>query len=83
MSAQIFKIGEFHGIQITGIASTEDTRITAIYLDTPTRRRNYGDTEEPGQLTARQTILLGHLLTDLGESMLAGDLRRDANKSFT
>jgi len=77
--AQIFEVARLHGIKVLGVASTTDHNVTALYFETPSPRM-YGDTEEPGQLSARRAIMLGRLLVDLGEAMLAGDLRHDANK---
>lgn len=76
---QIFDLASIHGVRVMGVATTDDHRVRTVFLEAP-YPKNYGDSEEKGQLGARQTIALGKVLVELGEAMLSGELRHDANK---
>ena len=76
---QIHEVARLHGIVVMGVSSTEDRRVQVLYIDAPGARR-YGDIEEQGQLSPNMVLALGHLLVDLGEAMLKGELAFNANK---
>lgn len=63
-----------------GVADTENRAVRVAFITAPPAYHNPGDPEAPGQLTGREMMALGHVLTELGAAMLGGDLRRDANK---
>jgi hypothetical protein len=79
MSEQIHEVARLHGITVMGVSDTEDRRVRVLYISAPSARR-YGDIEEQGQLSPRMVLAFGHLLVDLGEAMLKGELAFNANK---